>query len=170
MRLSKFDKLLIFYEVNIVYIIKHPIPVSSVSLYDIRNKNVFNYLILRIFPELNIFQETLTGFKWMGNAAYDLIGRGERVLFAFEEAIGFMCGVAVLDKDGVSAAVKVAELAAHLATLKMSLAEKLREIYATYGHHITSNSYFICHQPDVLKAIFHRLRNFKENTGQVSTD
>ena len=36
------------------------------------------------------FQETLTGFKWLGNVAEQLTGEGYEVLFAFEEAIGFM--------------------------------------------------------------------------------
>jgi phosphoglucomutase/phosphopentomutase len=45
-----------------------------------------------------VFTETLTGFKHMGNEADRLIKAGETVLFAFEEAIGFMCGSAVLDK------------------------------------------------------------------------
>lgn len=33
-------------------------------------------------------QETLTGFKWMGNRAKGLLDQGNTVLFAFEEAIG----------------------------------------------------------------------------------
>lgn len=103
----------------------------------------------------------------MGNVAYDLIKKGDRVLFAFEEAIGYMCGVAVLDKDGVSAAVKVAEMSAYLVDQGMNLSDKLQDIYSTYGHHITLNSYYICHQPEILRAIFHRLRNFNETTDQV---
>jgi phosphomannomutase len=35
------------------------------------------------------FIETLTGFKWMGNQAQELMSQGKTVLFAFEEAIGF---------------------------------------------------------------------------------
>uniref|UniRef100_A0A1X7TL90 Death domain-containing protein n=1 Tax=Amphimedon queenslandica TaxID=400682 RepID=A0A1X7TL90_AMPQE len=46
------------------------------------------------------FDETLTGFKWMGNLSHTLLEKGEEVLFAFEEAIGFMFGTAVLDEDG----------------------------------------------------------------------
>ncbi|NXS95614.1 PGM2 protein, partial [Jacana jacana] len=34
------------------------------------------------------FEETLTGFKWMGNRARQLMDQGKAVLFAFEEAIG----------------------------------------------------------------------------------
>lgn len=38
------------------------------------------------------FEETLTGFKWLGNRACELKNEGVEVLFAFEEAIGFMIG------------------------------------------------------------------------------
>lgn len=34
------------------------------------------------------FEETLTGFKWMGNRAQELATEGIQILFAFEEAIG----------------------------------------------------------------------------------
>ena len=37
---------------------------------------------------LLLLQETLTGFKWMGNLACDLMSQGKTVLFSFEEAIG----------------------------------------------------------------------------------
>lgn len=107
------------------------------------------------------FEETLTGFKWMGNRSSELLSQGRVVLFAFEEAIGFMCGTAVLDKDGVSAAIRLAELAAFLDAQGQTLTEKLQEIYKTYGYHISDNSYFICHEPAVIKRIFTRLRNFK---------
>jgi phosphomannomutase len=65
----------------------------------------------------------------MGNRSCELIAQGKTVLFAFEEAIGFMCGTAVLDKDGVSAAVHVAELVAYLEKSGSNLQQKLAEIY-----------------------------------------
>lgn len=34
------------------------------------------------------YEETLTGFKWLGNRADQLIHEGKTFLFAFEEAIG----------------------------------------------------------------------------------
>lgn len=37
---------------------------------------------------MSLMQETLTGFKWMGNRARELMDQGKTVLFAFEEAIG----------------------------------------------------------------------------------
>lgn len=104
----------------------------------------------------------------MGNISYDMIKSGKRVLFAFEEAIGFMCGPAVLDKDGVSAAVKVAEMAAYLRkNYNQTLQDKLKELYSVYGHHISLNSYYICHEPKTMKRIFHRLRNYEEESDKV---
>lgn len=34
------------------------------------------------------YEETLTGFKWIGNKVIDLKKEGFDVIFAFEEAIG----------------------------------------------------------------------------------
>lgn len=107
------------------------------------------------------FVETLTGFKWMGNASHDLLQQGKTVLFAFEEAIGFMNGTQVLDKDGVSAAMRLAEMATYLAMEhNMTLYDKLQAIYKTYGYHVSNNSYYICHDQDVINKMFNRMRNF----------
>ncbi|XP_031839249.1 phosphoglucomutase 2 isoform X2 [Nomia melanderi] len=112
------------------------------------------------------FVETLTGFKWMGNKTVELQQAGKEVIFAYEEAIGFMCGSNVFDKDGISAGMHVAELSAYLETINFTLYEKLNEIYAQYGYHISKNSYWICHEPDTIKTIFERLRNY---TGEPNT-
>jgi phosphoglucomutase/phosphopentomutase len=77
-----------------------------------------------------MIQETLTGFKWMGNRSDSLLKEGKTVLFAFEEAIGYMCGSTVLDKDGVSAAAVSAEMAAYLYRNNSTLKKKLTDIYA----------------------------------------
>lgn len=45
-----------------------------------------------------ILQETLTGFKWMGNRARELMDQGKTVLFAFEEAIGTVASTPQDDK------------------------------------------------------------------------
>ncbi|XP_029445388.1 phosphoglucomutase-2 isoform X2 [Rhinatrema bivittatum] len=107
------------------------------------------------------FEETLTGFKWMGNRAKQLIDQGKTVLFAFEEAIGYMCCPFVLDKDGVSAAVITAEMASFLATKNLTLSQQLKAIYNEYGYHITKASYFICNDPKTIKRLFENLRNYK---------
>lgn len=114
------------------------------------------------------FEETLTGFKWMGNRAVELMADGKEVLFAFEEAIGFMFSPVVLDKDGVSAAVHLATMAGYLKAKKgMTLYEKLQDIYKEYGYHCSVVSYFLCYNPVLIEEIFERIRNFNGESGRV---
>ncbi|KAK4320745.1 hypothetical protein Pmani_008402 [Petrolisthes manimaculis] len=122
--------------------------VSSKILRAIAEKEGFNFI------------ETLTGFKWMGNVSHDMLQKDKTVLFAFEEAIGFMNGSEVLDKDGVSAAMRVAEMATLLAKQNMTLNDKLQDIYKTYGYHVNNNSYYICHDQAVISRMFEKMRNF----------
>ncbi|GAB2482616.1 phospho-sugar mutase [Jatrophihabitans fulvus] len=77
------------------------------------------------------YAETLTGFKWISRAADDLV-------FGYEEAIGYAVAPhLVRDKDGVSAAVRVADLAARLAADGSSLLARLDELAAEVGRHAT---------------------------------
>lgn len=46
-----------------------------------------------------------TGFKFIGNTALDLERAGYEVPFGYEEAIGFMFGSEIHDKDGIAATV-----------------------------------------------------------------
>ncbi|KAH8372468.1 hypothetical protein KR093_011677, partial [Drosophila rubida] len=119
-----------------------------------------------------IAYETLTGFKWMGNKAIEEQLAGRKVLFAFEEAIGFMVSTNVLDKDGVSAAAHVATMANYLRSEKnLTLQQKLHEIYSTYGYHTSNCSYVLCHDQEIITQIFKRLRTFdngKPNTYPTS--
>ncbi|KAH8298423.1 hypothetical protein KR044_002481, partial [Drosophila immigrans] len=110
------------------------------------------------------FHETLTGFKWIGNKVIDEMKAGKKVLFAFEEAIGYMISTNVIDKDGVSAAAHVATMACYLRTQKcMSLQDKLRDIYEKYGFHTSVINYVICKDIKLIQKIFKRLRTFKNN-------
>ncbi|XP_041052161.1 phosphoglucomutase-2 isoform X2 [Carcharodon carcharias] len=115
------------------------------------------------------FEETLTGFKWMGNKAKELIDKGNTVLFAFEEAIGYMSTEFVLDKDGVSAAAIVAELASYLATKNTTLSQNLKAIYEEYGYHLSKASYFICHNPETIDRLFQNLRKYNETNQYPKT-
>lgn len=66
----------------------------------------------------------------MGNVAHNLMKEGKSILFAFEESIGFMCDTECLDKDGISAAAKMAELVIFLEKIGLTINDKLNEIYA----------------------------------------
>ncbi|EDW60255.1 glucose 1,6-bisphosphate synthase [Drosophila virilis] len=114
------------------------------------------------------FHETLTGFKWIGNKVIEERDAGKKVLFAFEEAIGYMVSTNVIDKDGISAAAHVATMACYLRCKKcMTMQEKLRDLYENYGFHTSVVSYVTCRDRALIKKIFDRLRTFDE--GQENT-
>ncbi|CAE6502307.1 unnamed protein product [Rhizoctonia solani] len=115
------------------------------------------------------FVESLTGFKYIGNAARTLEAEGYNVLFGYEEAIGFMLGEEVRDKDGVSATMCFAELVSSLHSRGKLATDYLEEIYAKYGYFQTSNSYFICSQSEIIDQIFARLRSYN-NPASLSKD
>lgn len=80
------------------------------------------------------YEETLTGFKWIANRAMDL--KKEKKLafvFGYEEALGYTVGELVRDKDGISAAVTFAELAAVLAAQGTTVLAHLESLYRRYG-------------------------------------
>ncbi|KAK7877495.1 hypothetical protein WMY93_031835 [Mugilogobius chulae] len=106
------------------------------------------------------YEETLPGFKWIGNRIHELHKSGHRVLFSFEESIGFLCDSPVPEKDGVSAAAVVAEMASFLHHHNLDLSRQLRNIYRTYGLHVSRTSYVVCHNPHTKNRIFCRLRDF----------
>ena len=115
------------------------------------------------------FEDTLTGFKWMGSRSEQLVEEGKTVLFAFEEAIGYMCGTRVFDKDGVTAAGVLAEMATWLqAKEKRTLLEQLKCVYATYGSHISYNSYVLSTDPSKTRQMFEQIRNGGEYRKSVA--
>jgi phosphomannomutase len=88
----------------------------------------------RIATSLGVrYDETLTGFKWIANRAMELEKAGYTFVFGFEEALGYCIGDVVRDKDGISAALLVAELAAVLDARGSSIAARLDEIARQWG-------------------------------------
>jgi len=106
------------------------------------------------------FAECLTGFKYIGNTALVLEQQGYEVPFGYEEAIGFMFGSEIRDKDGVAASVVFAELVTALHRQGKTASSHLQGLYERYGYFQTDNSYFICTEPDIIKRIFARIRNY----------
>ncbi|KAH9857791.1 phosphoglucomutase first 3 domain-containing protein [Lenzites betulinus] len=106
------------------------------------------------------FSECLTGFKYIGNTALTLEKEGYEVPFGYEEAIGYMFGSQLHDKDGVAASVMFAELAVTLQKVGKTVSTHLKELYERYGYFQTSNSYFVCTEPRTIDTIFARLRNY----------
>ena len=76
------------------------------------------------------FQEVLTGFKWLAKI--------EDLAFGYEEAIGYAVdSETVNDKDGISAAIFLAQIATDLAAVGKDLNDLLDEVWARHGFHAT---------------------------------
>ncbi|GEB44369.1 phosphomannomutase [Microbacterium testaceum] len=72
------------------------------------------------------FHSTLTGFKW--------ISRAPGMVFGFEEALGYLVNPGtVRDKDGISAAVALLEMAADARGQGRTIADLLQEFRETFG-------------------------------------
>jgi phosphomannomutase len=83
------------------------------------------------------FVATLTGFKWLAAAAAEAEAEGRRMVLAYEQALGVMVGTAVRDKDGLSAALAAAELAARLKAEGRTLPAALDDLARRHGLHVT---------------------------------
>ncbi|MFT4188077.1 MAG: phospho-sugar mutase [Aeromicrobium sp.] len=76
------------------------------------------------------WRQTLTGFKWLG-AIPDLV-------FGYEEALGYSVAPHISrDKDGVTAALAVLDLAATLRSEGRTLLDRLDDIHRRHGVHLT---------------------------------
>lgn len=76
-------------------------------------------------------RQTLTGFKW--------ISRVDNLVFGYEEALGYCVDPAyVRDKDGISAAVRIATMAAQAKAQGRSLQDELDDLALRHGLHATA--------------------------------
>jgi phosphomannomutase len=76
------------------------------------------------------FKEVLTGFKW--------IAKIKNLSFGYEEAIGYAVDTkTVNDKDGISAAILLAQIASELKAQGLTLLDLLDEVWARDGFHGT---------------------------------
>nr|WSX77172.1 phospho-sugar mutase [Streptomyces sp. NBC_00899] len=76
------------------------------------------------------YEDTLTGFKW--------IARVPGLRYGYEEALGYCVDPAgVRDKDGITAALLIAELAAELRREGRTLTDVLDELAVEHGLHAT---------------------------------
>ena len=78
--------------------------------------------------------DTFTGFKFMAEKKNALEAAGEgKVIFSYEESYGYMIGDYVRDKDAVTAALLLTEMAAWYYDQGMTLYDAVERMYETYG-------------------------------------
>lgn len=111
------------------------------------------------------YEDTLTGFKWIGNRAMELVKEGYEVPFAFEEAIGYMFPV-VFDKDGISAATVFLQMIVNWHTQGTNALKVLNDqIFAKYGYFAEHNSYYTAEDPKIIAKVFDKVR-YGDKTGE----
>ena len=99
-------------------------------------KSLVSTEMARTIAEANGLQcfDTFTGFKFLAQKKDQLEESGEgTVLMAFEESNGYMFGSFVRDKDAVTAALVLTEMAAWYADQGMTLYDALMGLYKKYG-------------------------------------
>ena len=80
--------------------------------------------------------DTFTGFKFMAEKKNQLEAEGRgKVIFSYEESYGYMMGDYVRDKDAVTAALVLTEMAAWYAGQGMTLYDALQKCYEKYGYY-----------------------------------
>ena len=95
------------------------------------NSIVSSSIVKKIAAHYNLeFKETLTGFKWLAKI--------ENLTFGYEEALGYAVdSITVNDKDGISAAITLAQIATDLAGEGKTVLDLLDEVWARHGFHAT---------------------------------
>ncbi|MDH4308200.1 MAG: phospho-sugar mutase [Acidimicrobiia bacterium] len=80
------------------------------------------------------YDRTLTGFKWICNAALDRAEAGDgEFVFGYEEALGYSVGRTVRDKDGISAALAFSVMASQAQSAGGTVWDRLGALYARHG-------------------------------------
>eukprot|EP01127_Copromyxa_protea_P001976 TRINITY_DN11877_c0_g1_i1.p1 TRINITY_DN11877_c0_g1~~TRINITY_DN11877_c0_g1_i1.p1 ORF type:complete len:590 (+),score=154.46 TRINITY_DN11877_c0_g1_i1:177-1772(+) len=148
------------------YIAKHP--EADKSKLFVANSTVSSKMLAAFAKKEGIaYGECLTGFKWIGTLCESKRKEGYTILMGFEEAIGYMIGGLPLDKDGISAAAAMGEMAHFLYHSGTTVLGRLEECYRTYGYFITNNRYFFCYDYAVQVQIFTEMRNGGKYTESV---
>ena len=81
--------------------------------------------------------ETFTGFKWIGHTALE--HPELRLVLGYEQALGYLVCRQPLDKDGITAAVMMADVAALAAADGVTLQQRLDALVARFGRHVMAD-------------------------------
>jgi phosphomannomutase len=92
------------------------------------------------------FVGTLTGFKWVVRSVEAV--PGTRLVFGYEEALGYAVGDIVRDKDGMNAGLAFLALAGDLRARGSTIDDHLSELMRRFGVHKTAQHSIATHDPD----------------------
>ncbi|HJL89765.1 MAG TPA: phospho-sugar mutase [Acidimicrobiales bacterium] len=105
--------------------------------------------------------ETLTGFKWIVRPG--LLDPSADFVFGYEEAAGFAVGGLVRDKDGITAALAFAELAATEKAAGRTVIDRLHDLWQRHGLHRTGLRTIRFNGPDAVSRMAGLMDNLRTN-------
>ncbi len=136
------------------------LPANPVAL-----KTIVTTEMARKVAEVNGLKcfDTFTGFKFLAQKKDQLEGSGEgSVIMSYEESYGYMLGSYVRDKDAVTAAVALTEMAAWYAGQGMTLYDALMALYEKYGFYGEKTLNLVMPGLDGLKKMAELMANLRE--------
>ncbi len=137
------------------------LPKKAVAL-----KTIVTTEMARKVAEVNGLQcfDTFTGFKFLAEKKDKLESTGEgTVIFSYEESYGYMLGSYVRDKDAVTAALMLTEMAAWYAAQGKTLADALEGLYEKYGYYAEHTYNLVMPGLDGLRDMANLMKSLREN-------
>ena len=111
-----------------------------------------------------IIEETLTGFKYIGDKINKYEDSGEQeFVIGYEESYGYLVGTHARDKDAVVSAMLICQMAAWYKNQGKTLIDGMNEIYAEYGYYLDSLDPFVLKGKDGAEKIQSLMTYFREN-------
>ncbi|ODV84445.1 hypothetical protein CANARDRAFT_8433 [[Candida] arabinofermentans NRRL YB-2248] len=148
------------------YII-NSLPKESLDSTYLLNSTVSSQMIKSMANKMGFhYEDTLTGFKWIGNGAIDKESQGFHVPFAYEEAIGFMFSV-VHDKDGISALIVFLQMYSEWINKGKNVFEILNEGFLKFGYFKECNGYYVLPNPSITSKIFNETIRTYSSEGEA---
>ncbi len=110
-----------------------------------------------------IVEETLTGFKYIGNKMnkYEADGSQEFVM-GYEESYGYLVGTHARDKDAVVASMLICQMASWYKNQGKTLVDGLNEIYDEYGYYLDTLDSFTLKGKDGAEKIQELMAYFRK--------
>ena len=136
------------------------LPANPVAL-----KTIVTTEMARKVAEVNGLKcfDTFTGFKFLAQKKDQLESSGEgSVIMSYEESYGYMLGSYVRDKDAVTAAVALTEMAAWYFDQGMTLYDALLALYEKYGFYGEKTLNLVMPGLDGLKKMAELMANLRE--------
>lgn len=111
-------------------------------------------------------EETLTGFKYIGDKINKYEQTGEReFVIGYEESYGYLVGTHARDKDAVVSSMLICQMAAWYKNQGKTLVDGLNEIYDEYGYYLDFLDSFVLKGKDGAEKI-QSLMTYFRNTGK----